>query len=101
MTADEALRIVSYADQDITAKGDENPHASHAENPDDGIFCLALHMEFPHEEYWQDSNSKVTQRSEYAVDIGHGNDNVDANAVALNRRVKCQASPEIAERLAL
>lgn len=98
-TADEALNHVSWFPQ-----GGEylcNVHASHAQNTHDGQLGLLSHVQFVHDENGQNADGEITDCGKCAVDVGHGDDNVDANAVTFDIRVQGRPRPEIRQWLAL
>lgn len=79
----------------------DNVHASHAKNTHDGQFSLLSHLQLVHDEDGENANSEITGGGECTVDISHGDDDVDANTVALDGRVQGHSRPKIRERLAL
>lgn len=78
-----------------------NIHACHTQNSHHGHFRFMLHMQLAHKEDRQNANGKVAQRREPTVHVGHGDDDLNVHAVAVNVRVKGLASPEVGEWLAL
>lgn len=76
-------------------------HAGHAQNANNSHLGILTHMQLAHDEYRQKAHSKVRQRRNGTVDVGHCNDNLDADAGALDIRVHGSARPEVLERLAL
>jgi hypothetical protein len=79
----------------------ENVHASHAQNTHDGDLGLPLHVQLVHKEDWQDTDCEITQRRKGTVDVGHDDNDIDANAVSGDTGVHGNPGPEVCQRLAL
>ena len=60
-----------------------------------------MHTQLPDEEDGQNADGEITQRGKRTIHIGHGDDNLDIHARALNGWVVGGASPEILKRFAL
>ena len=99
ITADEALNHVSW----ILQGGEYlcNVHASHAQNTHDSQLGLPSHVQLVHDEDGQNADGEITHCGKCTVDVRHGNDNVDANAVPFDIRVHGRPRPEISQWLAL
>lgn len=60
-----------------------------------------LHMQLAHKEDRQNADGKIAQCCEPTVYVGHGDDDLNVHAMAVNIRVEGLASPEVGEWLAL
>lgn len=94
ITADEALEDIVSCFEDPRIDG-ENVHASHAQNTHDSDLGLPLHVQLVHEEDWQDTDCEITQRRKGTVDVGHGDNDIDTNAVSGDTGVHVSPGPEV------
>lgn len=76
-------------------------HASHAQNPNHRNLGLPAHMQLVHHEDRQNTHGEITQRRKRAVDVGHGDDDVDVDAGARDGGVERSAGPEVLDGPAL
>jgi hypothetical protein len=76
-------------------------HASHAQNANYSHLRLTLHVQLGDKENRQNSNGEITECGECTVDVCHDDNDVDADAVALNLGVHGSSRPEVREWLAL
>lgn len=58
-------------------------------------------MKLAHEENGQQTDGEVADRRKGTIHVGHGDDDVDIDAVAVNVWVEGRSSPEVGEWLAL
>lgn len=100
MVAEEALlRLVSFVGYASKQRG--NIHACHTQNAHHSHLRFMLHVQLAHKKDRQNADSKIAQCCEPTVYVGHGDDDLNVHAVAVNIRVEGLASPEVGKWLAL
>lgn len=85
--------VLSVTDSAVRWGGDL--HASHAQNTHNSQLSLLPHVQLTHDEDWQNTHREITQRRKCTVHVGHGDDNVDADAVTLNTGVHGGPCPKV------